>query len=94
MKVLESIDNIASKVLPFIDVIAVLLGITRYFACSMPSSTTQPISMYREPVHFFNDNKWQMPMKSAAHEYAGSKGQQPVKWHCSSECKTVTVKQK
>ena len=23
-------------------------------------------------------------------EYAGSKGQQPGKWHCSSECKAVT----
>ena len=28
------------------------LGITRYFAFSMPSLTTQPISMFREPVHF------------------------------------------
>ena len=37
MKVLESIDSIASKVLSIIHVIAVLLGITRYFACSMPS---------------------------------------------------------
>ena len=47
MKVLESIDSIASKVkiLPIIHVIAVLLGIARYFACSMPSSTTQPICM-------------------------------------------------
>ena len=52
MKVLESIDSIASKVLPIIHVLAVLLGITRYFACSMPSSTIQPIRMYREPVHF------------------------------------------
>ena len=65
MKVLESIDSIASKVLPFIHVIAVLLGITRYFACSMPSSTTQPICMYREPCTSCND-KWQMSMKSAA----------------------------
>ncbi len=65
MKVLESIDSIASKVLPIIHVIAVLLRITRYFACSMPSSTTQlqPICMYREPVHFM---QWQMSMKSAA----------------------------
>ncbi len=39
MEVLESIDSIASKGLPIIHVIAVLLGITRYFACSMPSST-------------------------------------------------------
>ena len=23
-------------------------------------------------------------------EYEGSNGQQPVKWHCSSECNTVT----
>ena len=23
-------------------------------------------------------------------EYEGSKGQQPVEWHCSSECNTVT----
>ena len=52
MEVLKSIDIIASKGLPIIHVIAVLLGITRYFACSMPSSTNQPISMYREPVHF------------------------------------------
>ena len=37
---------------PEIRVFADLLGITRYFACSMPSSTTQPISMFREPVHF------------------------------------------
>ena len=32
--------------------IRVFAGIARYFACSMPSLTTQPISMYREPVHF------------------------------------------
>ena len=38
--------------MPEIRVFADLLGITRYFACSMPSSTTQPISMFREPVHF------------------------------------------
>ena len=37
---------------PEIRVFADLLGIKRYFACSMPSSTTQPISTYREPVHF------------------------------------------
>ena len=64
MEVHESIDSIASKGLPIIHVIAVLLGITRYFACSMHSSTNQPISMYREPV-YFND-KWQIPVKSAA----------------------------
>ena len=52
MEVLESIDIIASNGLPIIHVIAILLGITRYFACSMPSSTNQRISMYREPVHF------------------------------------------
>ena len=45
-----------SAKVPEICVFADLLGITRYFVCSIPSSTTQPISMYREPI----DDKWQM----------------------------------
>ena len=28
--------------------------------------------------------------KISSSEYEGSNGQQPVKWHCSSECNTVT----
>ena len=47
----RAVWSFSAKV-PKIRVFADLLGITRYFACSMPSSTTQPISMFREPVHF------------------------------------------
>ena len=73
-----------------------ILGIARYFACSklMPNSTTQPISMYREPVHFpylMTNGRCIVANEISSSEYAGSiKGQQPVKWHCSSECNTVT----
>ena len=65
-----------SKALPFIRVIAVLLGITRYFACSMPSSTAQPISMYREPVHFplMTNVGCVVANEISGAEYAGIKG--------------------
>ena len=73
-------------------VFADLLGITRYFACSMPSSTTQPISMFREPVHFplMTNGRCVVANEISSSEYEGSNGHLPVKWHCSSECNTVT----
>ena len=75
-----------------IRVFADLLGITRYFACSMPSSTTQPISMFREPVHFplITNGRCVVANEISSSEYESSNGQQPVKWHCSSEYNTVT----
>ena len=81
-----------SAKVPEIRVFADLLGITRYFACSMPSSTTQPISMFSEPVHFplMTNGRCVVANEISSSEYEGSKGQQPVKWHCSSECNTVT----
>ena len=81
--------------MPEIRVFADLLGITRYFACSMPSSATQPISMFREPVHFplmtnLINGRCVVANEISSSEYEGSKGQHPVKWHYSSECNTVT----
>ena len=81
-----------SKVLPFIHVITGLLGITRYLACSMPNSTTQPVSMYRKPLHFqlvTNGRCVAVSNKISSSKRAGSKGQQPVNG-CSSDCKAVT----
>ena len=65
-----------SKALPFIHVVAVHLGITRYCACSMPSSTAQPISVYREPVHFLlmTNGRCEVANEISSSEYAGSKG--------------------
>ena len=81
-----------SKVLPFIHVITGLLGITRYLACSMPNLTTQPVSMYREPLHFqlVTNGRCVVSNEIGSSKRAGSKGQQPVKWHCNSDCKAVT----
>ena len=69
-----------------------LLGITRYLACSMPNSTTQPVSMYRKPLHFqlVTNGRCVVSNEIGSSKRAGSKGQQPVKWHCSSDCKAVT----
>ena len=95
-----------SKVLPFIHVITGLLGITidniaigyiicgitRYLACSMPNLTTQPVSMYRKPLHFqlVTNGRCVVSNETSSSKRAGSKGQQPVKWHCSSDRKAVT----
>ena len=81
-----------SKVL---QVIAAVLGMTRYFACSIPSSMIQPISMYGEPVHFplMTSSSCSVANEIGSSEYAGSMGQQLVKQHCSSECKAVTEKE-
>ena len=60
----------------------------------MPNSTTQPVSMCRKPLHFqlvTNGRCVVSNMKPAAlNVQVYSKGQQPVKWHCSSDCKAVT----
>ena len=76
---------------PEIHMFADLLGITRYFACSMPTSTTQPIRIFREPVHFplMTNGRCVVANEISSSEYEGSNGQQPVKWHCSSECNPI-----
>ena len=68
------------------------LGITRYLACSMPNSTTQPVSMCRKPLHFqlVTNGRCVVSNEIGSSKRAGSKGQQPVKWHCNSDCKAVT----
>ena len=53
------------------------LGIARYRACSklMPNSTTQPFSMYREPVHFpylMTNGRCIVASEISSSEYAGS----------------------
>ena len=66
--------------MPEIRVFADLLGITRYFACSMPSSTTQPISMYRKPVHFplMTNGRCVVAYEISSSDYEGSEDQQSV----------------
>ena len=50
--------------------------------------------MYREPAHFsylMTNGRCIVANEISSSDYAGSiiKGQQPVEWHCSSECNTV-----
>ena len=50
--------------------------------------------MFREPVHFPLMTNGRcvaiVANEISSSEYEGNNGQQPVKWHCSSECNTVT----
>ena len=59
----------------------------------MQYALVQRLSMFREPVHFplMTNGRCVVANEISSSEYEGSNGpQQPVKWHCSSECNTVT----
>ena len=61
------------------------------YAVAMPSSTTQPISMFREPVHFplMTNGRCVVANEISSSEYEGSNGQ---KWHCSSSKQSLKQK--
>ena len=50
------------------------------FHLGMPSSTTQPITIFREPVHFplMTNGRCAVTNKISSSEYEGRNGQQPV----------------
>ena len=59
----------------------------------MQYALRQRLSMFREPVHFplMTNGRCVVANEISSFEYEGSNGpQQPVKWHCNSECNTVT----
>ena len=64
-----------------------------YKVLCMQYALVQRLSMFREPVHFplMTNGRCVVANEISSSEYEGSNGpQQPVKWHCSSECNTVT----